>query len=292
MSKNFDIYQHITDKIIAKLETVDSAWQMPWHQIGAGQPINVKSRKPYRGINVPMLWMDSDEKGFTSNEWGTFNQWKEKGASVRKGESSSMIVFYKMWKGTRDNEETGEKEKFEYPMIRYSRVFNAEQVDGYETKAVEAPESDAVRLSHADQYIGNTGAKIEHNGDRAFYSPKFDSIKVPKVEQFKTTDGYYGTVLHELTHWTAHKSRCDRDLRGRFGDELYAAEELVAELGAAFLCNTLSITAEPRDDHAKYLKSWLKVLKNDKKAIVTAASKAQKAVDYLDSLQAEQEQAA
>ena len=228
----------------------------------------------------------AEAKGYSAGLWGTYRQWVAVGAQVRKGETASYIVFYKPFEAKEDTAEDVDAETRARMFARATPVFAAEQVDGY---AIETPETaDPFEIiTAAETFVNATGAAITHGGDRAFYRPSTDSIQLPKRESFVGTrtsspaESYYSTVLHELTHWTAPAHRCDRQLGKRFGDQAYAMEELVAELGAAFLCADLQVTAEPRLDHAQYLASWLTVLKADKKAIFTAASKASAAASYL-----------
>ena len=158
------------------------------------------------------------------------------------------------------------------------------QVDGYEVPPTP-PRPEIQRVQHAEQFFGALGAEIKHGGNRAFYQPATDTIQLPNFESFRDAVSYYGVMAHEITHWTGAKTRLDRDLSGRFGNEAYAAEELVAELGAAFLSADLGLTNEPRQDNAAYIATWLKVLKDDKRAIFTAAAKAQQAADYAHGLQ-------
>lgn len=276
--KSVDHYQVITNKIIEMMETHGANWSKPWVESGmGGAPVSISTGNPYRGIN----WMLLGMAGYSDRRWGTFKAWQEKGASVRKGEKATSIVFFKQLEIT--DKDTNEQKNI--PLLRAFSVFNAEQVEG-------APEMDLPELTptelldHADAYVQNTGALITYGGDVACYSPVTDKIKCPTADQFHSTESYYGTLLHELVHWTGHKTRCNRDLLNTFGSEDYAKEELVAELGAAFLCCDLGITPEPRQDHAGYLAGWLKVLKSDKKFIVRAATKAQAAIDHLNGLQA------
>lgn len=172
-----------------------------------------------------------------------------------------------------------------YLMAKTSTVFNAAQVEGDRPPVRPELPGLAVRLESAERFVASTGAVIIHGGDRAYDQPAEDRIQLLPVDQFRSSEGYYATALHELTHWSGHKSRLDRDLKGRYGTAAYAAEELVAEIGAAFLCVKSGESAEPREDHAHYFKNWIAVLKADNRAIFTAASAAQKAADYLQSLQ-------
>jgi len=232
--------------------------------------------------------------GLTGQSWATYKQWQSIGAQVRKGEEGTAVMFFKPLQ-VKDRE-TGEDATI--PMMRTFTVFSADQVDGYEVEGIEL--SEAERIEGADQWVANTGADIRHNNiGGAFYKPTADWIQVPHLESFKASEhstqveNYYSTLFHELTHWTGHQSRCKRDLGNRFGSSDYAFEELVAEMGAAFQCALLGITNEPRADHAQYLNSWIKCLKSEPKAIFKAASLAEKAVQYIESLQSnEQKQAA
>ena len=276
-----DIYQTVTDYIIAAIEAGAGDWKMPWHAQGGGAlalPINAVTGKAYRGINPLMLWASAQAAGYPSGIWATYKQWAELGAQVRKGEKATGIVF---WKLLDDGEGEGEGEdKGRRCVARGFSVFNAAQVDGYEAPALPVlPE--AQRIDHAEAFFARTGAAIRHGGSRAFYAPEPDHIQMPEFAAFVEPVAYYATLAHEATHWTGHKSRCDRDLSGRFKSESYAAEELVAELGAAYLCADLGLASEPRPDHAAYVANWLKVLKDDKRAIFTAAALAQKAADWL-----------
>jgi antirestriction protein ArdC len=184
----------------------------------------------------------------------------------------------------------------EIPFMKGYTVFNVEQVDGLPAHYYAQPENPlplSERIAHADAFITGTGATIQHGGNSAFYAPSRDVVQLPPFEAFKDKESYYGTALHELTHWTKTKNRLDRDFSAkRFGDSGYAREELVAELGAAFLCAELGITPEVREDHAAYLGHWLTVLKEDKRAIFSAAAHAQRAADFLTGLQQAQESAA
>ena len=207
-----------------------------------------------------------------------------------KGERASLIVFWKEFEGEVEDKETGKRERKKTLFARASSVFNADQVGGWAPPA--ATERNLVQaLDQAEAFTAATGADVRHGGDRAYYHRSSDHVQMPERERFTgsetstPTEAYYATLLHELTHWTGHESRLDRDLSGRFGNEAYAVEELVAELGAAFLCADLSITNTPRPDHASYIANWLEVLKRDKRAIFTAARKAASATDYLAGLQ-------
>jgi antirestriction protein ArdC len=283
----FDIHQHITNQIITSIEQGAGDFQLPWHQGGGmvSRPTNIASKKAYRGVNIVALWAASQACGFNSGIWGTYRQWSEAGAQVRKGEKSSYVVFYKELEYARA-EDGADAESETRLFARATPVFAAEQVEGFiREPAGDRPEIEPIDAAEA--FVRSTGAAIAHGGTRAYYRPSTDSIQLPDRAAFVGTatstaqESYYSTLLHELTHWTSPEQRCNRTLGKRFGDDAYAMEELVAELGAAFLCAELGITLEPRLDHAQYLTSWLSVLKADKKAIFAAASAASKAVDFL-----------
>jgi antirestriction protein ArdC len=279
-----DVYARVTDQIINAIEQDVGNWRMPWHTTGrdAFSPINVASRKPYRGINTVCLWAAAQAKGYERGEWGTYQQWQAHEAQVRKGEKAALVVFWKFANGAAETDDEDAKPKSGSHLLftRGYSVFNAAQVDGYTPKA----EPDApmpARIANADTFFTSIGATVRHGGNQAFYSPASDHIQMPPFQAFGENVSYYSTLAHEYTHWTATAGRCDRPLSKRFGDNAYAAEELIAELGAAFTCAHLGLSTEPRDDHAQYIQSWLRVLKADKRAIFTAASKAQKACDWL-----------
>jgi antirestriction protein ArdC len=257
---------------------------MPWHTSGkfAFSPINVSSKKPYRGINAVCLWTAAQAKGYERGEWGTYKQWQERGAQVRKGEKSTTVVFWKFANDSNESQDDGDQSPSSSRLIftRGYSVFNAAQLDGYTLKAeLDMPMLE--RIERADAFFQAIGANVRHGGNRAFYAPDSDHIQMPPFGAFVENVAYYSTLAHEHTHWTAQASRCDRQLGKRFGDNAYAAEELIAELGAAFTCAHLGLSTEPREDPAQYINSWLKVLKADKRAIFTAASKAQQAADLM-----------
>lgn len=291
--ERFDVHQHITDQIVAAMEAGAGQWQMPWHRSAHAltRPKNIASGNAYRGINILSLWVAAEAQDFSSGMWGTYKQWHEKGAQVRKGEKSTVIVFYKELERAREDDPS---ETETVLFARASRVFNAAQVDGFTLPEGDAmPTEDRIEpVAAAEAFVAATGARITIGGERAFYRPSEDMIGMPDRPRFTGTDtlspteGWYGTLLHELTHWSGAAHRLDRQLSARFGDNAYAMEELIAELGAAFLCAELGIAATPRPDHAAYLAGWLKVLKADKKAVFTAASAASRAADYLGGLSA------
>lgn len=275
-----NIYTEITEKIVAQLESAGK-WEQGWSCLGAGRlPGNIASGKAYRGINVLALWSAEAP----SQWWGTYQQWQAVGGQVRKGEKSSTVVFFSpvTKRGTTSTEDTPAET---FPVLKYFSVFHAGQVDGDVKLPFEAPATEPEeRIADAEAFFAGLGGTVNHGGDRAYYSPSADRIQMPRYEQFREAPGYYSTLAHEYIHWTAPKQRLGRELGKRFGDEQYAMEELVAELGAAFTLGTLELAAEPRVDHAQYLASWIRVLKADHKAIFHAAGKAQAAVEYLAGL--------
>jgi antirestriction protein ArdC len=281
-----DVYARVTSQIVNAIEQGVGNWRMPWHTSGrfAFSPINVTTKKAYRGINTLCLWAAAQSKGYESGEWGTYPQWQERGAQVRKGEKATLVVF---WKFASDSAETQEDGEETIPAGRsrllFSRgysVFNASQVDGYAPKA-QSDASVLERIEQAEAFFKKVGANVRHGGNQAYYAPASDHIQMPPFQAFRENGFYYSTLAHEHTHWTANAGRCNRQLGKRFGDNAYAAEELIAELGAAFVCAQIGLSTEPRPDHAQYINSWLRVLKADKRAIFTAASKAQQASDFL-----------
>lgn len=291
-----DIYERVTDKIIAELEKGVRPWSKPWSGEHAAGRITRPLRSngiAYRGINVVMLWAEAVEKGYSAPIWLTFKQAQEIGGHVRKGEHGSLVVCASTFSKSETDEASGEETERDIPFLKGYTVFNAEQVEGLPEHfyAQAAPPLDPVqRIARADKFFAATGADITHGGNRAFYSHSEDRIQLPPFEMFRDAESYYTTLAHECVHWTKHEKRLDRDLgRKRWGDEGYAAEELVAELGAAFLCADLQLTPEIRDEHSSYIASWLKVLKDDKRAIFTAASHAQRAADFLNGFSAAQE---
>lgn len=288
-----DLYERVTADIVAVIEQGASTFQMPWYRSGIKRPVNASTQKRYHGVNVLGLWAAAQMAGYSSGYWATYKQWKELGAQVRRGERASLIVFYKkIEQEIRDQEEIEDGSRKTYLLIRPSMVFNASQVDGWTSPKPEIREP-AKLVAQAETFMSTSRAQVRHGGDRAYYAPVADYIQLPDRERFtgsttsSPTESYYATALHELTHWTGHETRLDRKLAlsKRFGDEAYAMEELVAELGAAFLCCDLGITNTPRPDHAAYIAKWLRVLKTDKKAIFAAASKASQAHEYLLGLQ-------
>jgi antirestriction protein ArdC len=280
-----DIYAAVTDRIVSQLEAGTPPWVQPWSAIGDPVPTNAISRKAYRGVNLLLLSMQQQACGYASNVWLTFRQAQQLGGCVRRGEHGVTIVYYDL-KSVREGD--GEDER-RIPLLKLFTVFNTTQVDGLpphlQVPASADPEWRRGEL--AEDIIKASGARIVSGGFRAYFSPLTDRIHLPARAMFSDEPGFYGTVLHELAHWTGHASRLDRQFGQRFGDAAYAVEELVAELAAAFLCAHCRI--DGRLQHASYIASWLEVLGRDKRALFTAAAQAQKAADFLLAQAAPQE---
>ena len=291
-----DIYETVTNKIIADLEQGELTWRKPWSASNMDGKITKPLRHngmPYNGINILMLWAASIEAGFLSPYWMTFKQAKELGAHVKKGERGNLVVYANTITRTEEQDD-GSEEARTIPFLKGYSVFNVEQIEGLPEHYYSRPEpiiAPEQRIAHAESFFSNTGVDIRHGGNSAHYSGGSDHVQMPFFESFRSPEAYYATLAHELTHWTKHPKRLDREFgRKRWGDEGYAREELVAELGAAFLCSDLDLSPEPRADHAAYIQSWLKVLKEDKRAIFSAAAHAQRAADFLHALQSHSEE--
>lgn len=277
-----DLYQDVTDRILAALEAGTKPWECDW--IRTGLPRRVTGEQ-YRGINILLLALTQGECGYRSDTWMTFNQAKAFGAAVRKGERGTPIVFFKRLERTEQDPETGEDREIGIPMIRGYTVFNVDQIDGLPDRFYAAGPGELepkLRDELAEASIRSCGASIaEDGGDRAYYRPSTDSIHLPAFDRFKSAGGFLATMAHECVHWTGAPHRLDRTKGKAFGDVDYAFEELVAEIGAAMVCARLQIAGEHFDNHAAYVGSWLKVLRNDKRAIFRAASLAQAAADMV-----------
>ena len=287
-----DLYARVTNKILADLERGVRPWTKPWsaeHLAGRiSRPLR-HNGQPYSGINVILLWSEATLRGYAAPIWMTFRQALELGAHVRKGETGSTVVYANRLKRTETGDDGHDVER-EIPFLKAYTVFNVEQIEGLPGayQALAEPQLDAAqRIARAEAFFAATGADIRHGGNSAYYAIHADCVQSPPFESFVDPESYYATLAHECTHWTRHPTRLDRDFgRTRFGDEGYAREELVAELGAAFLCADLGLELTPREDHAAYLDHWLGVLKGDKRFIFTAAAHAQRACDHLHGLQA------
>jgi antirestriction protein ArdC len=285
-----DVYTRVTGRIISDLEKGVRTWIKPWSVEHAAGKISRPLRfngLPYSGVNVLILWGTAVEQGFSAPIWMTYRQATELNAHVRKGEHGSLVVYASKVTRTEQGEDGSDIER-DIPFLRGYTVFNVEQIEGLPEQYYAKPPprfTPVERIEHAEQFFASTRADIRYRGARAFYAQEGDYIQLPPVEAFRDAESFYATLAHETTHWTKHPARLAREFgRKKWGDEGYAREELVAELGAAFLCADLEITPEVREDHAAYIESWLTILKSDKRAIFQAASHAQKAVDYLHRL--------
>ena len=266
-----DFFQQITNQIIEQLESGNIPWLKPWKNgknADPSMPYNAATKRAYNGVNVLILWGSQ----YSSNGWVTFKQALDLGGKVKKGEKGTSIAF---WKFLNKKEADGNESSF--PILRTYTVFNIEQCEGLKLPKIEAiitEKTTALNLALSNDAV------VNHVGNKAFFVPSKDYISMPPQKNFDSNAHYDSVLLHELTHWSGHKNRLDRDFSGRFGTESYAFEELVAEMGSAFLASSLGVT-ECTLQNTAYIKTWLKVLKNDKKAIFTAASKSKQATEFL-----------
>lgn len=283
-----DLHRSITEDLIAAIEHAPGEFTLPWRRNDGALhlPINAATGRAYQGINVLSLWIAAAQAGFTSPVWGTYKQWASLGAQVRKGERSSLVVFYREYAAAPNPDDTTNTGRRR--VARASFAFNGDQVIGYRASQVSTPPPSVLeRIQQADDFITATVANVRIGGDRAYFHRADDFIQLPDPGRFTGTstmsvsESFYGTALHELTHWSGAKHRLNRQFGERFGDQAYAAEELVAEIGSAFLCAELQITQDMRPDHVAYLSSWLRLLKNDSRAIFTAAARASEATNFL-----------
>lgn len=276
------VYEEVTQKIIKELEQGTAPWVKPWQGGDGGMPYNATSQRRYSGVNVLLLWGAAFAKGYRHQGWLTFKQARALGGHVKKGEHGVHVVYASSVVRKERDETTGEEVEKKIPFLKGYTVFNVEQTEGLPATMYAVPEAKPLldAIEDVEAFIERVGADVRHGGDRACYMPGLDAIALPEASCFESAAHYYATSLHEHAHWTGHPSRLARDLSGRFGDSAYAAEELVAELAAAFLCAALSIPGRLR--HAEYLGSWLKVLREDKKAIFTAAARATEAAQFLE----------
>ena len=283
MKKKTDVYQIVTDRIIESLEKGVIPWKKRWSSnYPTAQPHNFVSKKPYRGMNVWMLMMTP----YSCPAWATFKQIKEKGGTVRKGEKGTPVIYWNFLMLDENDKPTKDasKAKKKIPLLKYYTVFNLEQCEGIELKTLDQ-ENQIDQIEECEKIINDWDDKPEiKNAGSAYYKPSADYIGMPKIELFKNSEAYYATLFHEAIHATGHHSRLDRSglmSKAAFGSEVYAKEELVAEMGAAFLCGKTGIEDRTIEDHASYLKSWISKLKEDNKLLISAASQAQKAADYI-----------
>jgi antirestriction protein ArdC len=282
-----DVYTAITAKIIAAIEAGTGTFQMPWHGglVPPAFPENAATGKPYRGGNVVALWVEAQVRRYISGYWASYLQWKNLGAQVRKGERGALILFYKPLEQGEDTEDETDEAKHRF-VARASYMFNSEQVDGWNPP--ERPVKSEVQINaEVAAFVAALDVDIRHGSSVARYRHDLDCIEMPNPEAFigtstsSPTESYHAVLFHELVHLSGAPHRLNREFGRRFGDRAYAFEEIVGELGAAFLCSAFRIANEPRDDHAAYVSSWLEILNRDVRAIFTAASKAQEACEYL-----------
>jgi len=282
---NADLYKRITDKIIAQLEKGVAPWKCPWVTTGGGLPMNVVSRKPYRGINTMLLWATAEEHGYESNLWATYRQWDMLGGYVNRGEHGTKIIFWNVTAGAVLDKDTGEERKQKRFLLREYTIFNLSQCGGaaLDRYRVVRPTTKFTDFGPAEGAIKATGADVRHGGNRAFFNTTEDYIRLPVKEAFASPASYYSTALHELAHWTGHETRLNRiDKTARFGSNAYSMEELIAELGSAFLTAALGIPNDRTlNDATSYVAHWLQVLKSDSKAIFTVATAASAAADMV-----------
>jgi antirestriction protein ArdC len=293
MSNSTDTFQKVTDQIIATIETGNAGeWTKPWTTVIAGNGLgtNAKTGNAYQGFNQLVLMVTTAAHGYSANVWATYKQWQSLGGQVRKGQHGTQLVKWGITYRCTECDHKGPK-----PCTRKGHqptksmwasaftVFNVDQQDGYELERPELPElTEPERLEMVETFIAGTGAQIVHRlQNRAYYDRRADEITLPERGQFETAHGYYGTALHELTHWTGASHRLDRVKGQVFGDAAYAGEELVAELGATFLAAHFGIEVEPHAEHAAYLASWLEQIKADPRSLYRAAKAAQDATEYL-----------
>jgi antirestriction protein ArdC len=280
-----DLYTEVSARIVAELERGAAPWVKPWSATaGMNTPCNAATNRPYSGCNVVLLWM-ARAAGYRTPRFLTFKQALELGGHVRKGEHGTRVYFVKQL-AVRDKDSDDESATRVIPMLREYTVFNVDQCENLPARVVTLgntkPRNPDQRDATADVFLACSGATIREGSGEAYYRPSDDFISLPRFQDFKSAAHFYGTAFHELGHWTGHEARLNRDLRLRFGDRAYAAEELVAELCAAFLCAEFSIDGDMR--HAGYIQSWIGLLKHDCRAFFTACSKAQAAADYLRGL--------
>ena len=282
MSKRPSVYETVTNSIIEELKNNVVPWIRPWKSAISPFPYNAVSQRHYGGVNVLLLWATASQRGYINPAWLTFKQAVGLGGTVKKGEKATAIVYASTLKKVQAND-AGEETEEDIPFLKFYSVFNLEQTVGLPARLYQLPELKPIgqRLFHVEAFLRRVGATMRHGGDKAYYSPSEDIIVLPRMEDFVNLGHYYATSLHEHVHFSGHPKRLNRDLTGRFGSRSYAAEELIAELGAAFLCSFLQVKGELR--HASYISSWLELLENDSKAIFTAASHASKAAEYLRS---------
>lgn len=281
-----NLYQQITDRIIADLEEGRVPWVQPWGSANAsiGMPYNAVSERRYSGINILTLWNAIVARGFTTHAFLTFRQAIALGGSVRRGERGTGIIYTRRY-SPREEQQRAEVEartpRHGIPFLKFFTVFSVDQCDGLppDVTAPPPPVPEGLILPQANALIAATGADFRVGGPSAFFSPSHDYVQVPRPDAFHQPINWHRTAFHELTHWAGHASRLGRDQTGAFGSVAYGKEELIAEMGGAFVCAALGITPTVR--HADYIGSWLEIIREDSRAILRAASAASKAADYL-----------
>jgi antirestriction protein ArdC len=284
-----NLHQEITDRIVARLKAGVCPWRQPWSGKGYGvMPRNAVTDRAYSGVNVLLLWSRAQETGYADPRWLTFNQAKEIGANVRKGEKGETVIF--MSKIIKEDKDGARRA---IPFLKSFTVFNVAQIDNLAAKIVD-PDTAAhvinpdARDATIDEFVASTSAVVRHGESRAYYATAGDFINLPLFETFTNSHCYYGTLAHELTHWSGHATRLNRTFGKRFGDSTYAAEELVAELGGAFVCAEFGIDCE--EPSAAYLATWIERLEQNDGLLVAAASAASRAVEYLRGLALEDDE--
>ncbi len=291
-SERADVYTRITAEIVAAIEAGAGDWRMPWHHDGAAvtRPENVASTKRYRGVNVLALWIAAQAYGYASGIWGTYRQWQAVGAQVRKGERGTTVVLWKQASRADDDHDDGEHSHTRV-FARAFTVFNVAQVDGFEPKPIALlPEGE--RLAQVDAFVEALNIPVNYGAYDAHYRIDLDQIYMPEYASFSSPAAHVGTLIHEAAHATGSKNRLDRNFGERFKHDWLPIEESCAELTASFVLADLGIAHHPRPDHAAYLASWLRILKDDPRAIFTAASKAQQAADWMWAQQPQAEELA
>jgi len=285
--ERIDLHQRITDQILSCLGQGDRPWLPRWRKSAGpvSRPLR-HSGEAYRGINILLLWAKAVERDFASPTWMTFRQALELGGHVRRGETGTMVVYADTIVRT-DTDDHGEDVERRIPFLKSYTVFNLDQIDDLPARFRQpAPiRDDTQRIAAAERFFAASGIAVDHGGNEAYYAPALDRIQLPPFGAFVDAEAYYATLAHEAVHATGHPSRVGRELSARCGEDAYAREELIAELGAAFLCADLGLSLEPRADHVRYLDHWLAILADDKRFIVAAAAHAQRAADWLHARQ-------
>lgn len=276
--------EQVTARIVEQIETgTASTWRAPWHHNGTGDlftPTNATTGRPYAGTNTLILALEALDAGYSDSRWATYRQWQTAGSQVRRGEHGTRCIRWITKTHGHDHAEDTETSTSRALTTRVFTVFNGDQVD-HSTEPATATREAPDRIETVEAFIAATGAQIDYGFNTAKYRPLVDRIQVPAISQYTQVEDHYATVLHELVHWTGHPSRLNRTFGERFGDDAYAVEELVAELGAAFATARLEIVNSPRPDHAAYIQHWLRILDQNPKALFKTAARAQAAVDHL-----------